>query len=82
VKRWCIPPQENAPFVCAMEDVLAVYRLSVMSRQCLDQRIDTVQLVQQNLDAWLAARGEVKVNWHFTTDDARVKLRKLYPSFL
>lgn len=54
--------------------------LSVMSRQCLDQRIDEMTALQRTIDAWLESRCGVTVNWQFTTADARIKLRRLYPS--
>ncbi len=54
--------------------------LSVMSRQCLHQRIDTMESLQATIDAWLESRSGVTVNWQFTTADARIKLRRLYPS--
>lgn len=54
--------------------------LSVLSRQCLDQRIDTMAQLQQIIDAWLASRRGVTVDWQFTTSDARIKLRRLYPA--
>jgi hypothetical protein len=54
--------------------------LSVMSRQCLDQRIDTMVALQRAIDAWLESRSGVTVDWQFTTADARIKLRRLYPS--
>jgi len=56
--------------------------LSVMARQCLDQRIDTMAALQSTIAAWLESRGPVTVDWQFTTADARVKLRRLYPTVL
>lgn len=56
--------------------------LSVMARQCLDQRIDTMEALQRAIAAWIDARGPVNVDWQFTTDDARIKLRHLYPTVL
>jgi hypothetical protein len=54
--------------------------LSTLSRQCLDQRIDCIAELHTTVSAWLASRPHRKVNWHFTTADARIKLRRLYPS--
>jgi hypothetical protein len=54
--------------------------LSAMSRQCLDQRIDTMARLEQLIDAWLASRDGVTVDWRFTTCAARLKLSKLYPT--
>jgi hypothetical protein len=54
--------------------------LSVLSRQCLDQRIGSLASLRKILAAWRAARKGGKVTWRFTTADARVKLHRLYPS--
>ena len=56
--------------------------LSVMARQCLDQRIDTMGSLKTIIAAWLESRGSVTVDWQFTTADARTKLRRLYPTIL
>ena len=63
---------------------MAEGEFSVLGRQCLDRRIDSSELLVQETAAWEAHRNQADVgaNWKFTTDDARVKLRKLYPSFL
>lgn len=61
---------------------MAEIEFSVLTRQCLDRRIpDAVTLCQETL-AWETARNqsEKTVNWHFTTEDARIKLTQLYPS--
>ena len=55
--------------------------LSVLSRQCLDQRIESVERLEDLLAAWCASRKRGKVNWRFTTADARIKLRRLYLPF-
>jgi hypothetical protein len=54
--------------------------LSTMSLQCLDQRIGSLADLQSTIDAWWASRSRGKVSWRFTTADARIKLRRLYPS--
>jgi DDE superfamily endonuclease len=56
--------------------------LSVLSRQCLSQRISTAERLQQVVTAWAAARNETHetVQWRFTTSDARTKLGSRYPS--
>jgi DDE superfamily endonuclease len=54
--------------------------LSAMSLQCLDQRIGSLPQLQVILGAWWTSRQNRKVNWRFTTADARIKLRRLYPS--
>jgi hypothetical protein len=61
---------------------IAEIELSVLSRQCLDQRIPDISTLKQEVHAHQNrrdARGS-KVNWRFTTADARIKLKRLYPS--
>jgi len=62
---------------------MAEIELGVLSRQCLDRRIPDKATLINETAAWEATRNESEatVNWQFTTDDARIKLRKLYPSF-
>lgn len=62
---------------------MAETELSVLSRQCLDRRIDSREFMASEVAAWQAARNaaEAKINWRFTTADARIKLKRLYPSF-
>lgn len=61
---------------------VAEMELSVLARQCLDRRIPDQDTLAREVDAWQTQRNDavVKVNWQFTTDDARIKLHKLYPS--
>lgn len=61
---------------------MAEVELSHLSRQCLDQRLGDKVILDEEVKAWTKARNEKKVvaNWQFTTSDARVKLRKLYPT--
>jgi transposase len=61
---------------------MAEIELSVLSRQCLDRRISSMEEMDREVQAWRGERNdrEVKVHWRFTTADARIKLRKLYPS--
>jgi hypothetical protein len=61
---------------------VAEVELSVLSRQCLDQRFEDRASLERAVDAWLIARNErgVGVNWRFTTNDARIRLKHLYPS--
>lgn len=61
---------------------MAEIELSVLNGQCLDRRIPTIDLLQQEIAAWEAHRNaqNVKINWRFTTADARIKLKRLYPS--
>jgi len=61
---------------------MAEIELSHLSRQCLDQRLGEKAILNEEVKAWTKARNEKKIiaNWQFTTADARVKLRKLYPT--
>jgi hypothetical protein len=61
---------------------MAEIELGILGRQCLSQRIDNIGDLRQQVKAWENDRDEakVKVTWQFTTDDARIKLKKLYPS--
>ena len=60
---------------------MAEIELSVPHRQCLDRRIESAQEMGRQVDAWQEDRNEreVGVQWRFTTADARIKLRRLYP---
>jgi hypothetical protein len=55
----------------------------VLSSQCLDRRIPDKQTLTGEAAAWEADRNKshTKTDWQFTTADARVKLKRLYPSF-
>jgi hypothetical protein len=61
---------------------MAEIELSVLSRQCLDRRIPDLDTLTQEVAAWEQARNADlrPVNWRFTTPDARIKLKRLYPS--
>jgi uncharacterized small protein (DUF1192 family) len=61
---------------------MAEIELSVLSRQCLDQRIASKAALAQEVAAWQMQRNAkcATVNWRFTTEDARIKLKRLYPS--
>ncbi len=62
---------------------IAEIELSVLSRQCLDRRVPDAATLQREVQAWQDRRnGAVRtVDWRFTTADARIKLKRLYPSF-
>jgi len=62
---------------------VAEIELSVLSRQCLDRRIESVDELREELEPWYEERNDraVGVKWRFTTADARIKLRRLYPAF-
>jgi transposase len=61
---------------------MAEIELSVLSRQCLEQRIPDQAALIQETSAWKVERNAsgATVNWRFTTEDARIKLKRLYPS--
>ncbi|NEO82614.1 MAG: IS630 family transposase [Moorea sp. SIO4G3] len=62
---------------------VAEIELSVLSAQCLERRIPTVEELKRELQAWQTERNERRatVTWRFTTEAARIKLKHLYPVF-
>jgi hypothetical protein len=62
---------------------MAEIELSALVRQCLDRRIPDKDCLSKEVKAWEDERNSevVKVHWQFTTADARIKLRSLYPKF-
>jgi hypothetical protein len=60
---------------------MAEIELSVFTKQCLNRRIPEVSLVRDEAKAWYRKRNiqQKSVNWQFTTSDARIKLKRLYP---
>jgi hypothetical protein len=62
---------------------VAEIELNVMIGQCLDRRIGSMEKLCAEVAAWQSRRDQIhaKVNWQFTTEDARVKLKRLYPTF-
>ena len=62
---------------------MAEIELNVLNNQCLGRRIDSIDKVRDEVEAWEIARNgiERKINWQFTTEKARIKLRRLYPSY-
>ncbi len=62
---------------------VAEIELNVMISQCLDRRIASMANLQEEVSAWQLRRDQMNavVNWQFTTADARIKLKRLYPSF-
>jgi DDE superfamily endonuclease len=62
---------------------IAEIELGILSRQCLDRRIDNIDSVRKDVRAWERGRNNAcgTVDWQFTTADARKKLKRLYPSF-
>ena len=62
---------------------MAEIELNVLNNQCLGQRIGTIEKVREEVKAWEKARNGFtkKINWQFTTEKARIKLKRLYPSY-
>jgi len=60
---------------------IAEIELSVLKRQCLSDRIPEISKLRSEVTAWNTDRNsrQTKVDWHFTTEDARIKLKRLYP---
>ncbi len=63
---------------------MAEIELSVLARQCLAERMDNKANLQEQVTAWQARRNAsgVKIDWRFTTEEARVKLKRLCPTIL
>lgn len=63
---------------------IAEIEISVMEKQCTDRRIPDIETLKNELNSWKNERNNDKigVNWRFTTKDARIKLKKLYPTKL
>jgi ribosomal protein S13 len=61
---------------------MAEIELNVLIGQCLNRRIDDIEVVRKESSAWQKYRNNkgAKVNWQFTTKDARTKLSRLYPT--
>ncbi len=61
---------------------MAEIELSVLSRQCLNRRIPDMETLKEEVATWCDRRNEKAtwIDWRFTTEDARVKLKRLYPS--
>jgi len=87
-----LPPEQARSIIQRLEIVrtpvhgswlnIAELEFSILSRQGLSRRMATRQECERKVSAWVALRNErcVKVDWQFTTVDARIKLKRLYPS--
>ena len=62
---------------------MAEIELNVLCGQCLNRRIDDIEVVRKEAKAWQKFRNNMnaKVNWQFTAEDARIKLSRLCPMF-
>ena len=63
---------------------MAEIELNVLNGQCLNRHIDTIEKVTSEVLAWQNHRNNknAKINWQFTNNEARIKLKRLYPSIL
>lgn len=61
---------------------MAEIELNVLMGQCLNRRIDNIEVMKNEVKAWVVDRNnkEATINWQFTNDKARIKLKKLYPT--
>jgi hypothetical protein len=61
---------------------MAEIELHVLNAQCLKRHLGTFSAVKEQVHAWIANRNNrtTRINWQFTTKDARIKLKRLYPS--
>ena len=61
---------------------MAEIELNVLTGQCLNRRIDDIEVIRKEVRAWQETRNnrDAKVNWQFTAKDARIKLSRLYPT--
>jgi hypothetical protein len=62
---------------------MAEIELHVLNSQCLNRHIASIKDIKHEIDAWQRYRNNKnsKINWQFTTEDARIKLKRLYPAF-
>lgn len=63
---------------------MAEIELNVLVRQCLSHRIDNIEQMRREVACWQALRNNLRagIDWQFTTDQARIKLKRLYPTFI
>ena len=61
---------------------MAEIELNVLMGQCLNRRIDKIEIMKQEVEAWEQDRNnkEATIKWQFTNDKARIKLKRLYPT--
>jgi len=63
---------------------MAEIELHVLMGQCLNRRIDKIRVMKEEVEAWHTDRNnkKAKINWQFTNQDARIKLKRLYPTIV
>jgi hypothetical protein len=61
---------------------VAEIELSALASQCLNRRIPSLEILRQEIDAWQVHRNNrpAPIDWQFTTTEARIKLKRLYPN--
>ena len=61
---------------------MAEIEFNIMQKQCLNRRIPNFFMLEKEIMAWTSARNNTKcrINWQFTTQDSRIKLKRLYPT--
>ena len=61
---------------------MAEIELQVLNGQCRKRHMPTMEMIKEEIDAWKTHRNNKnnKINWQFTNKEARVKLKRLYPS--
>ena len=62
---------------------IAEIELNVLNYKCFGQRMESIDKVRDEAEAWENARNgnDKKINWQFTSEKARIKLKRLYPSY-
>jgi len=61
---------------------IAKIQISILARQCLCRLIPSLSELNLDLDAWASSKADPSpIDWQFSTDDARIKLKHLYPKF-
>ena len=68
--------------VSSTGQAMAEIEIGVLARQCPDRRIPDQEALRREVDAWQDQRNRdmARVDWRFTTDDTRIKLKSLYPA--
>lgn len=86
------PPEEAKALIDRFEFIntpkhgswlnMAEIELNVMQKQCLNRRIGDIKTLKREVGHWVKNRNNKKccINWQFTTQDSRIKLKRLYPS--